>query len=197
VPSEQLKSYEEALAQYHLHPEAKFHNGDYLDCDVTRRRHIRATAVEHIGKEANRWEEQYYLGLDLDAQTEYGTSPKDCERVIDAVTQAAKKYEQRALAKAAKVPLREVSAALHTEMELTPATLARFSRAVARLEAADRERAEHVQELLETVRKRCQHVGVRRLAAHSGVNGTNPARVLSGRRKPSEAMLARLEVALA
>jgi hypothetical protein len=54
-----------------------------------------------------------------------------------------------------------------------------------------------VQELLETVRKRCQHVGVRRLAAHSGVDGTNPARVLSGRRKPSEAMLARLEVALA
>ncbi len=36
------------------------------------RRHIRATAVEHIGKEANRWEERFYLGLNLEAQTEYG-----------------------------------------------------------------------------------------------------------------------------
>jgi transcriptional regulator with XRE-family HTH domain len=135
--------------------------------------------------------------LDLDALTEYGTSPEDSERAINAVAQAAKKYGQRALAKAAKVSLREVSSAVHTEQELTPTTLGTFSRAVARLEAADREPAEHLQELLETVRKRCQHVGVRRLAAYSGVDGTNLARVLSGRRKPSEAMLVRLEEALA
>jgi transcriptional regulator with XRE-family HTH domain len=185
------------LAQYHLHPESKFHNGDYLDSGVTGRRHIVATVVEQIGKEANRWEEQYYLGLDFDALTEYGTSPEDSERAINAVAQAAKKYGQRALAKAAKVSLREVSSAVHTEQELTPTTLGTFSRAVARLEAADREPAEHLQELLETVRKRCQHVGVRRLAAYSGVDGTNLARVLSGRRKPSEAMLVRLEEALA
>jgi hypothetical protein len=44
-----------------------------------------ALAVEHIGKEANRWVEQYYLGLDLVAQTEYATSPEDCEQVIGAV----------------------------------------------------------------------------------------------------------------
>jgi hypothetical protein len=56
VPSEHLKTYQEALVQYHLHPEAKFHNGDYLDSGVASRRHIVATAVEHIGKEANRWE---------------------------------------------------------------------------------------------------------------------------------------------
>ncbi len=53
-----MKTYEGALAQYYLHPEAKFQNGDYLDSGVTRRRHIFATVVEHIGKEANRWEEQ-------------------------------------------------------------------------------------------------------------------------------------------
>jgi hypothetical protein len=52
VEPQALKTYQEALAQYHLHPEAKFHNGDYLDRGVTHRRHIVATAVEHIGKEA-------------------------------------------------------------------------------------------------------------------------------------------------
>jgi hypothetical protein len=83
VPSEQLRSYQEQLAQYHLHPEAKFHNGDYLDCGVTRRRHIRATAVEHLGKEANCWEEQFFLGLDLEAQTQYGTAPGDHERILE------------------------------------------------------------------------------------------------------------------
>jgi hypothetical protein len=76
VPKEQLKSYQETLAQYHLHPESKFHNGDYLDHGATRRRHIRAAAVEHIGKEANRWEEQLCLGLDLEAETEYGLLPE-------------------------------------------------------------------------------------------------------------------------
>jgi hypothetical protein len=66
VPAEQLKSYEEyeeALAQYYLHPEAKFHNGDYWDHGATRRRHILALATEYIGKEANRWEEQLHLRL--------------------------------------------------------------------------------------------------------------------------------------
>ncbi len=84
VPPEQLKSYQEALAQYHLHPEAKFHNGDYLDCGVTQRRHIRAMVTEYIGKEANRWEEQLHLGLDLDAQTEYGLPPEERERALGA-----------------------------------------------------------------------------------------------------------------
>ena len=28
----------------------------------TQRRHIQVAAIEHIGKEANRWEEQLYLG---------------------------------------------------------------------------------------------------------------------------------------
>jgi hypothetical protein len=197
VPTEQLGSCQEALVQYHLHLEANFHNGDYLDCGVTLRRHVVATTVEHIGKEANRWEEQYYLGLSLDAQTEYGTSPEDCERAIDAVAQAAKKYGQRALAKAAKVSLREVSAAVNCEQVLAPTSLRKITWAAAQLEAGDREQAEHMQELLETVRKRCLHVGVRKFAAHAGVDGTNLARALSGRRKPSEAMLVRLEVALA
>ena len=79
----------------------KFHNGDYLNCGVTGRGHNLATAVEHIGKEANRWEEQIYLGLDLEAQTEYGTAPYDHEWILEGVRQAGKKFGQRKLAGAA------------------------------------------------------------------------------------------------
>ena len=50
----QLKTYAQALADYHLRPESKFENGDYYDRGPTRRRHIRAIRVDYIGKEANR-----------------------------------------------------------------------------------------------------------------------------------------------
>lgn len=63
VRPEQLMSYRDALAQYHLHPEAKFGNGDYTDRGMTHRRHVRPLGpIDHIGKEANKWEEQFYLG---------------------------------------------------------------------------------------------------------------------------------------
>jgi hypothetical protein len=75
--------------------------------------------------------------------------------------------------------------------------LRKLSRAVAQLEAADREHAEHVQDLLETVRERCQHVGVREFAAQAGVDAAISTRVLDGRRKSSHAMLAKLETLLA
>ena len=60
------------LAQYHLRPEAKFLNGDYCDRGRTERQHVIATRLTHIGKEANKWEEQRFLGEDEEAEIEYG-----------------------------------------------------------------------------------------------------------------------------
>jgi hypothetical protein len=54
IAPEQLKSYAEVLAQYHISPEAKFANGRYLDRGRTERRHVVATDFVLIGKEANR-----------------------------------------------------------------------------------------------------------------------------------------------
>ena len=71
-PASELKTYAEALAQYHLRPEAKFLNGDFCDRGRTERRHVVATQLVHIGKEANKWEEQHFLGEDEDAEIEYG-----------------------------------------------------------------------------------------------------------------------------
>jgi hypothetical protein len=72
VSSDLLMTYQEALAGYHLHPETKFANGDVFDRGPTERQCIEAAAIVCIGKEANRWEEQFYLGLSLDAQIIYG-----------------------------------------------------------------------------------------------------------------------------
>jgi hypothetical protein len=54
VRPEQLKSYSEVLAQYHLSCEDKFENGQFLDRGRTERRHVIATGFVWIGKEANR-----------------------------------------------------------------------------------------------------------------------------------------------
>jgi hypothetical protein len=74
VPASLLMTYAEALAQYHLRPEAKFLNGDFCDRGRTERRHVIATQIVHIGKEANKWEEQHFLGEDEDAEIEYGAA---------------------------------------------------------------------------------------------------------------------------
>jgi DNA polymerase family B len=77
IPEEQLKTVRESLVRFHLHPESKFLHGNYLDCGFTQRRQLNVTAVEHIGKESNRWEEQFRLGESLDTQAEYGQKPDD------------------------------------------------------------------------------------------------------------------------
>jgi hypothetical protein len=74
ILASELKTYAEALAQYHLRPEAKFLNGDYCDRGRTERRHVVATQIVHIGKEANKWEERHFLGEDEEAEIEYGTA---------------------------------------------------------------------------------------------------------------------------
>jgi DNA polymerase family B len=72
VRANTLATYAEALTQYHLRPESKFLNGDFCDRGRTERRHVVATQILHIGKEANKWEEQYFLGPDDEAEIEYG-----------------------------------------------------------------------------------------------------------------------------
>jgi len=54
VSAEDLKTYAEVLAQYHLSCEDKFENGQFLDRGRTERRHVVATGFCWIGKEANR-----------------------------------------------------------------------------------------------------------------------------------------------
>jgi hypothetical protein len=54
VSPDHLKTYAEALCQYHLSSEDKFDNGQFLDQGRTERRHVVAAGLTLIGKEANR-----------------------------------------------------------------------------------------------------------------------------------------------
>ena len=97
VSSEELKTYREALAQYHLSPESKFLNGEHDDHGRTERRHVHVTDVVHIGKEANKWEEQFFTGFDEEAQIEYGADP-NAPALFDELMLANGKFSKQQLA---------------------------------------------------------------------------------------------------
>ena len=92
MSSDRLKTYAEALSDYHLHPEPKFLNGDYTDRGPTERRHVHVAGVRRIGKEADRWEEQFNLGHDPETQIEYGTDEESAQRVHTPICEAAREY---------------------------------------------------------------------------------------------------------
>lgn len=126
VPADRLKTYTEALADYHLHPEAKFLNGDYLDRGPTVRRHINVAGVRYIGKEANRWEEQLHLGYDPEAQIEYDGGPEAVEQIRARICEAAKAFGQRRLARASGVSREQLRAIIKGKAAPRMATVARL-----------------------------------------------------------------------
>ena len=98
-----------SVAQYHLSPESKFLHGEYLDRGPTCRRHVEATVFHHIGKEANRWEEQFYLGVDESQQIDYGLAPGDSKKLFFELRNEAKTAGQRNIAREAAISRRTIS----------------------------------------------------------------------------------------
>ena len=91
----QLKTYVEALFNYHLSSEDKFANGEFLNRGKTERRHICAESVTLIGKEANK------VGDSGEAH------PLECNAV--ASFQDTRRFHQKQNADAAYLPARHVA----------------------------------------------------------------------------------------
>jgi hypothetical protein len=98
IPIRVLKTYKDALAQYHLRPEHKFANGNYTNRGTTRRRHARPAVIRNIGKESNRWEEKFYLGFSEEKQVEYGLAPNDLKGFLGALRTEIRTTGQRKVA---------------------------------------------------------------------------------------------------
>nr|WP_298161797.1 DNA polymerase domain-containing protein [Acidocella sp.] len=133
VSAKSLKTYRQALLRYHLHPEAKFLHGEYFDRGATARRHIQAIEIQRIGKEANRWEEQFHLGGDPEAQAEYGVSVDDREQATAMVRDAVARFGQRRLATAAKISRNTLAAVVNGKAKLPCQSMPRLRRAIAKL----------------------------------------------------------------
>lgn len=136
IGSELLRTYREALAQYHLHPEAKFTGGDYTDSGPLGRRHIRVpdvNGIQYIGKEANRLEERFHTGEDAEAQIIYGVAGGSIANLREQVASACSKFGVRKVARAAELSHSTVLRFLACEVEPGVATISRMQRAIAQL----------------------------------------------------------------
>ncbi len=191
VPRRQLKTYRQSLVRYHLHPEAKFHHGAFTDRGRTERRHLRAISIALIGKEANRWEEQFFLGLDPEAKNEYGLATADRERLRDTIREAIKAIGMGKFATITKWSRRHLCDILTGRKSLPDAELARLA-ARARHVTASQSSATNI---LPLIRQRCQDVGLRQFAKRIGIDDGHLSRILSGQRQPTGKLLARLRQA--
>jgi hypothetical protein len=108
IPARVLKTYKDALAAYHLRPEHKFLNGNYLDWGVTRRRHVKPIAIRQIGKESNRWQEAFYLGSEESAEIDYGLATGAAEARCEYLRTQIVAVGQRRVARESGVARRTI-----------------------------------------------------------------------------------------
>ncbi|HEV2600650.1 hypothetical protein [Sphingopyxis sp.] len=100
VSVEQLKTYAEMLAPYPYRQESKFRNGEAFHRGETILRHVTASEIQYIGKEADRWEEDFLIGLGFEPMTMFGCNPNDATEMFNAIREAAALYGQKPVADA-------------------------------------------------------------------------------------------------
>jgi hypothetical protein len=195
TPVECLKTYQQALAQYHLHPEDKFLNGDFLDRGTTIRRHVRVTEIEYIGKESNKWEDQYYFGFDADEEIHYGTKPTDAGSLLKAIRAIVDAKGLRTTALQFRVSRSKLSKLLENELAgCTTAFLQRISRVVAVINSRRNQENKQNAELLKLANAEILKIGLAEFARRQGFNSSNLAKMASGKRSLSDSLLKVLKV---
>lgn len=181
------------MNQYHLHPETKFQNGDYLDCGFTERRHVLTVGIEHIGKEANRLEEQWFLGADDEAQVSYvALLDKNLAGRRENLIKAHQQHGLNALAVTSAVSPRHVSRVLRAQVVPSRNIADRILKGIQRLGQAADEKAMAVARL----RIRAAAFGLRRLAKAAGMDPSNLSQMLRGSRVLRDDMRRKLEALL-
>ena len=153
-------------------------------------------AIEHIGKEANRWEEQLYLGENPESQIEYGISPEQKERVRGTTLNLCRPYEPAKLARHACLSVSDVSDILSSKRNPRVDIWLKLMRAAQALQAKQYQADQKNKELLEMIRDRCNQQSTRGIAKASGIDPANLSHVLSGKRNLTISMRAKLETLL-
>jgi hypothetical protein len=183
IPVEHLKTYQQALAQYHLHPEDKFLNGDFLDRGTTIRRHVRVTEIEYIGKESNKWEDQNHFGVFPEDDMNYGSAPVATASVFKALKAIVEAQGLRTTAKELRISRTKLSKLLENELAgCSTAFLQRISRIVAGINSRLNQKNERNSELLKLAEAEIQEIGISEFARRIKLDPANLAKITSGKR---------------
>lgn len=194
IDTNDLESYEQALAQYHLHPEDKFLNGDYLDRGTTQRRHVFATEIQYIGKESNKWEEQFYFGFDPEEEIRYGARPATRKSIARAVRKIVDTFGLRATAKKIGISRGKLSKLLENgfsgcQQEFLQRILGIVGRINSRLDQEKRE----ISELLRLARREICKIGITEFARRLDMDPANLSKMIEGKRAFSALACGRLQ----
>jgi hypothetical protein len=177
VQTVDLQTYREALAQYHLHPESKFLNGNFVDHGTTRRRHIRVSAIRYIGKEANEIDRQQMLGADSELDPEDGLSADSVAQIWDALTELVTLVGKSGAAKALRIPPGRLAIILSDELAFFAAASVIATRVPSALAEA-RNRRQMREAELQRAREMVQALGLRGAARNLGLDPSNLRRWL-------------------
>lgn len=180
----QLKTNNESLAQYHLHPETKFLNGNFLDKGITKRRHIFVTAINYIGKEANKWEEQFYTGLNDEAQIEYGLCSSKKNEMLNYILKGIEEYCSNELAAIAALSPRYILNVANGNSSPSISSLFKLYQGVKYLDAKREKEQKILNEISEAIIER--NMSVRALAQELKIDPSNLSKLLGGKRKNTE-----------
>jgi transcriptional regulator with XRE-family HTH domain len=184
LSADRLKTYAQALSSYHLRPESKFENADFYDRGPTRRRHVRTLRVEYIGKESNRWEEQYYLGLDEGADIAYGSDPSAPSGHLPELKCLVGEFGERLVARQIGVSRNTLRRILSGENRSPSRRMLRKIAAAAHALNAERtDRLAASTRLREFAKTEAQTVGIAELARRLGSDPSNLRKAINGTRE--------------
>lgn len=182
-----LKTYRTALAQYHLRPELKFRNGDYSDRGFTERRHVAAVAIRHIGKEANRLEEQYFLGLQPEAQIDYGFGKNALDELTAELRDLVRHFGQRRAALDMGISRGTVGRLCRGNIaEIAPRLRHAIGHGLSKLRAARLEEIRRDRSLRQMINSEIADVGLTACAKWLGIDPSNLRKIAIGERGLSD-----------
>jgi hypothetical protein len=177
------------LRGYHLHPESKFLGGDYTDRGPTRRRHVFVQAIEDIGKEADKWDDEEPLTADNEFTVTYGVSEVDRATML-AVIQSVSK---RRLARAAKVSTRSIPWDEGSASGMSDVAVRNLFEEASALMEEGKRRQTADKDLINLLARRVAQFGLKRAAAELGYDPSNLLKILDGRRLVSGGLRRRLQ----
>jgi hypothetical protein len=135
-------------------------------------------AIEDIGKEADRWDDEEPLTADAEFTVSYGVSDADRQTML-AVIQSVSK---RRLAPAAKVSTRSVPSDEAAANEMPVKEFRRLFDVASSLRDEDRNRHVSDQSLIHLISERVERSGLTAIAESLEYDASNLSKVLTGKR---------------
>jgi plasmid maintenance system antidote protein VapI len=153
---------------------------------------VQATQINYIGKEANRWEEQFFLGMDEDAAIDYGADPRAA--LFDELTLAISKFGKQQMAACIGISRNSLTKILDMKCQnLSPRASQKIASAITASNWHSLDEEKHNSKLLELGRVKVAEIGLSEFARRLRIDASNLNKVVDGKRKLSRHLAARFE----